>query len=297
MLFCLIIALITLIGNHELVVAGAQYGLMLWYQDVLPLLLPFMLISNLFVLKTCKQKNNRKQAIILLFMLGVLCGYPLGAKIASDFTGKKILDKTTASVLLPLCNNISPMFLSGYICHVILKDRYSFIFLLGMLYLPYIAFVVIQLLIINYNNQKQRHKPSLCSNIQANDQSCTNTLSSNDSIVLQSIIQITYVGFYIMLCSILIQFVMKIPGITSNVSTTLCGILEITQGAKAISNACFPPEIKTALILACTSFGGISALFQTNQVIQKSGLSLSGYFFKKLMCASVTGCMTYFLLI
>ena len=51
MIFCLIVFLLTLIGENQVVVTGARAGLMLWFHDVLPLLLPFMLLSNLFVLK------------------------------------------------------------------------------------------------------------------------------------------------------------------------------------------------------------------------------------------------------
>ena len=40
MLFCLIIFLLTLIGENQVVVTVALAGLMLWFHDVLPLLLP-----------------------------------------------------------------------------------------------------------------------------------------------------------------------------------------------------------------------------------------------------------------
>ena len=83
MLFCLIIFLLTLIGENQVVVTGARAGLMLWFHDVLPLLLPFMLLSNLFVLKIRTKKTGAAYAIPVLFLLGLLCGYPLGAKMPS----------------------------------------------------------------------------------------------------------------------------------------------------------------------------------------------------------------------
>ena len=136
MLFCLIIFLLTLIGENQVVVTGARAGLMLWFHDVLPLLLPFMLLSNLFVLKIRTKKTGAAYAIPVLFLLGLLCGYPLGAKMASDFTKEGYIKPSTATILLPLCNNISPMFLSGYIGHTVLQDRFPFWFLLVVLYVP-----------------------------------------------------------------------------------------------------------------------------------------------------------------
>lgn len=60
MLFCLIIFLLTLIGENQVVVTGARAGLMLWFHDVLPLLLPFMLLSNLLRPENPHEKNRRR---------------------------------------------------------------------------------------------------------------------------------------------------------------------------------------------------------------------------------------------
>ena len=294
MFFCLLIALLALVGNNQLVLNGARYGLMLWYHDVLPLLLPFMILSNLFVLRLRRQKNPEKHALAVLFLLGLLCGYPLGAKIGADFTKENMLENRLATILLPMCNNVSPMFLSGYICHLVLKNRYSFLFILAMLYIPYICVTVI-CLILNYRQLNIRQVTHARNTSKTNPD--TQTQITADTILLQSIIQITYVGLYIMLCSILVSLVTSIPGLPKNVATVFCGLLEVTQGTKALAESVFSHAIKTALILACTSFGGISAILQTKQVLQKSGLPLLYYIVMKLVCACITGCLAYLLLI
>ena len=292
MLFCLIIFLLTLIGENQVVVSGARAGLMLWFHDVLPLLLPFMLLSNLFVLKIRTKKTGAAYAIPVLFLLGLLCGYPLGAKMASDFTKEGYIKSSTAAILLPLCNNISPMFLFGYIGHTILKDQFPFWFLLAVLYVPYVLVTSIAFLILHtINKHKQtsgyltKYIPQQPTSAQAND------------LLLQSVIQITYVGLYIMICSILFALVCAIPNLPSDVSTVLCGILEITQGSTVLAASTFPPAIKTALILACTSFGGISAFLQTLQVTKQSGLSMIYYFVVKCICGCMTGLCMYLLLV
>ena len=292
MLFCLIIFLLTLIGENQVVVTGARAGLMLWFHDVLPLLLPFMLLSNLFVLKIRTKKTGAAYAIPVLFLLGLLCGYPLGAKMASDFTKEGYIKSSTATILLPLCNNISPMFLSGYIGHTVLKDQFPFWFLLAVLYVPYVLVTSIAFLILHtINKHKQtsgyltKYIPQQSTSTQAND------------LLLQSVIQITYVGLYIMICSILFALVCAIPNLPSDVSTVLCGILEITQGSTVLAAGTFSPAYKTALILACTSFGGISAFLQTLQVTKQSGLSMIYYFVVKCICGCMTGLCMYLLLI
>lgn len=93
------------------------------------------------------EKTGAAYAIPVLFLLGLLCGYPLGAKMASDFTKEGYIKPSTATILLPLCNNISPMFLSGYIGHTVLQDRFPFWFLLVVLYVPYVLVTSIVFLV------------------------------------------------------------------------------------------------------------------------------------------------------
>lgn len=322
MLFCLIIFLLTLILENQVVVTGARAGLMLWFHDVLPLLLPFMLLSNLFVLKIRTKKTGAAYAIPVLFLLGLLCGYPLGAKMASDFTKEGYIKPSTATILLPLYNNISPMFLSGYIGHIVLKDQFPFWFLLAVLYVPYVLVTCIAFVLFRASG---KHK-STCSSsnihtlhhtaskeVAVTGQSSTpsrhtskyskETISQQatstqaNDLLLQSVIQITYVGLYIMICSILFALVCSVPHLPSNVSSVLCGILEITQGSTVLAASTFLPEIKTALILACTSFGGISAFLQTIQVTKQSGLSMIYYFVIKCICGCMTGFAMYLLFI
>lgn len=290
MLFCLIIFLLTLIGENQVVVAGARAGLMLWFHDVLPLLLPFMLLSNLFVLKIRTKKAGAAYAIPILFLLGLLCGYPLGAKMASDFTKEGYIKPSTATILLPLCNNISPMFLSGYIGHTVLQDQFPFWFLLVILYVPYVLVSCIAFLVFRASRIHTTEYPP-------KDASKQSTSTQTNDLLLQSVIQITYVGLYIMICSILFALVCAIPNLPSDVSTVLCGILEITQGSTVLATSAFSPAIKTALILACTSFGGISAFLQTLQVTKQSGLSMIYYFVVKCICGCMTGFAMYLLLV
>lgn len=292
MLFCLIIFLLTLIGENQVVVSGARAGLMLWFHDVLPLLLPFMLLSNLFVLKIRTKKTGAAYAIPVLFLLGLLCGYPLGAKMASDFTKEGYIKPSNATILLPLCNNISPMFLSGYIGHIVLQDQFPFWFLLAVLYVPYVLVTSIAFLILHTINKHKQTSGYLTKYIPQQP-----TSTQTNDLLLQSVIQITYVGLYIMICSILFALVCAIPNLPYDVSTILCGILEITQGSTVLAASTFSPAIKTALILACTSFGGISAFLQTLQVTKQSGLSMIYYFVVKCICGCMTGLCMYLLLI
>lgn len=296
-IICIII-LIIFVADSSIVISGASYGLLLWYKNVLPILLPFMLISGIMVQRvnelSAKSHKSSKNAsalgIFVTVFLGVLCGYPLGAKTSADFVKSGIYNKNTGNLLLPLCNNSSPMFISGYIVHFILRDKISLIFALAAIYIPYILLLGISLIF-------SRFKSATCRTISCN--ASNNVLPIPYAATLESdaksdymqtaVTQITFVGVYIMLCSIIIEFVTHIQYIPNTAVPYIAGITEITRGLQQISSSAFlTSDAKTALILAFASFGGISSILQTNKVISKSGLSIIQYIFFKTMCASAT---------
>ncbi len=279
MLIFLSLITIFLITNNQLVISGASYGLMLWYENVLPLLLPFMLISglleNYIINHQSSKKSGRTLAITSVVFLGLFCGYPIGAKSNAFFVSGNMLPKRLGNILLPLCNNISPMFLLGFVLAKTLNNTVSVIDCYIVLFTPYLIILFIEILL-------SRKKALL--NIDLNKS--LPSRNTKRSITEQSIDQITHVGLYIMLCSILTEFILSVDCIPEITRPFITGIIEITRGVSYIgASELLDIKIKTALILACTSFGGISSILQTYKVIQGSGLSLFHYITVKVLCS------------
>ena len=79
---------------------GASEGLLLWFQTVLPTLLPYMILNNLMIHTSALQWICRVAAPVLCrifatsyygsfaVLSGFLCGYPIGAKTTSDLLKK-----------------------------------------------------------------------------------------------------------------------------------------------------------------------------------------------------------------
>lgn len=285
-LFLCTFILILFVINSNLVISGASFGLMLWYKNVLPMLLPFMLISGVIVsqmniLMKENPGNKVKKALFTTMSLGFFCGYPIGAKACSEFVQNNTIKKSTGNIILPLCNNVSPMFISGYVVYRILKNHLSFFQVIVLIYLPYVIISVISYLTHNLLAKKEI--------VSVSETAESNTTVNNTGLnqyLINSISQITLVGIYIMSCSIIIQFISSIPGIFSPVKEILSGIMEITRGCSDISALSdISVQTKTALIISITSFGGVSSILQTQMVIQKSGLSIIYYTVIKAICA------------
>lgn len=280
LLLCILFTVI-LIYNSSAALNGAITGLSLWYNNVIPLLLPFMLISNIMVSYVSK---NKKSAISTTLFLGILCGYPLGAKTTADFIKKGAYSKDKGKILLPICNNTSPVFLSGYIINFILHNKVSFLQSLILIYTPYILSTIIQILFLHSSTST----PGFSNDINS---SCS-TKTEHEDIELTIIHQITYVGFYIIICSIVSEFILLCDFLPQNHKIFLASITEITRGTNLIDSYVINPKTKTALALSLTSFGGLSSILQTNKVIKGTGLSINRYIIVKVLCSIGTYYMT-----
>ena len=121
-----VLCLLMLLAHPSLACAGASQGLLLWAQVVLPTLLPFMICSgtiaalNGIPLLTGPFRPLLSDLLRLtdqggfVFMTGLLCGYPMGAKMDSDFLSQGRISLEEARYLLAISNHPSPMFAAGF---------------------------------------------------------------------------------------------------------------------------------------------------------------------------------------
>ena len=96
---------------------AAKNGLMLWANSVVPSLFPFFVATELlsqtnmpYLLgrifnKFMKPLFNVSGEGAFAFIMGIISGYPVGAKIACDFRKNNILSKQECERLLSFTNN------------------------------------------------------------------------------------------------------------------------------------------------------------------------------------------------
>lgn len=280
-----IILIILCILFRDIVISGAAEGLLIWYRNVVPVLLPFMIISRYFVDNFKIRKNSRFLACIATVIIGILCGYPMGAKTGTSFLKQGKIDKPMCQILLPLCNNLSPMFLAGYIHKQVLKEQVSIYALFLAVYLPYLLLTV--LLITIYFKTEKSSGQTEHTNLQN-----TEKREPSHEVLSDCIRQITVIGIYIMIFSILLEIIVSLFG-SNQYAIILASQMEITKGSMLLSSLPYSCKIKTALIVSAASFGGISALYQTKDAMGDSGLSIIKYTLCKISCALLSGILIY----
>lgn len=275
----LVLILICMLFHVPIVITGAHTGLELWYESVLPSILPFMIITSLLL-----QKVRGKG----ICYLGLFCGLPVGANLVNQQYVSGQLNTNTANALLCICNITSPMFISGYILNQTLQQQVSAIRFFLIIYLPLIFYGLWCLLKSNRN--LFQHKPghfrdfkplSATQSVTELNESSHITMSFED-IIKHSLQVILMVGIYIMLFCILIQFLLSILPSDSVLPKLLTASFEITNGIHLLMKLPIDIHQKTALIAGLTSFGGICSVLQTKSVLTDKGLSIFHYVIVKL---------------
>lgn len=245
-----------------------------------------MILTNLFLSYSNMHKSHSAGHPETLALLGLVCGYPMGAKICADLVKNDRITPSVGNYLLPLCNLAGPSFISGFvITHALHMEEQLFI-CLACIYVPIILYAICSLLV---------RRPSTNAGTQ---QSPVRQLGAGslDQSIMDSFAAVTKLGGYIILFAILSEFLMfLLPAKWYVLNLCLYGILEITNGISRITDSILSHPHQIMLSLSFVNFGGLSCMFQTGSMIRGSGLSIMYYLLSKCTIAILTGIIAYIL--
>lgn len=282
---------------------GCTLGLTLWYTSVLPSLLPFFILSGLLIRTGAFRFLNRIFAPVLTrifpvssdgsyaILMGYLCGFPMGAKVIAELVAHQHISREEGSYLMVFCNNVSPAFFVNYIC----------IAKLGFTKVPPILFCVFYgvPLLYGYIYGRFFYKTPVSSH---NISGAVRSIHTGASLVIQkqvsihridfpmldtcimdSFTTITRLGGYIILFSIIAQmltlFHLPVP-----LTAAIAALLEISSGTHALSALPLASTpMRTALVCAGASFGGLCTCAQIISVLSDTDLDLKPWITGRLL--------------
>lgn len=287
---------------------GASSGLLLWFLNVLPNLLPFIIISNLMIRLNIAGQISRFLYPVVgrLFrlsrdgcyplLLGFLSGIPMGAKSSADLVHEERISREEGNFLLSMCNNASPVFIMNYIAANQLKlPRIR----VPLFVIVYSSSIISALIFRSIGNRIRRNRGTASQNTLIktsgsieHNRSVSFTFDMVDTSIMNGFEIVTKIGGYIILFSILAQIVNETVPAIGMLKASFMGILEITTGVNQICKLQIADSIKIVLAAVLTSFGGLSGMAQTKSVLGDAGLSIKFYFLVKLFNAFVTFLIT-----
>ena len=288
-------------------IEGASNGIRLWFQVVLPTLAPFIICTQMVVAlggvdllvrpfrRLTRLLFGLSDAGTYVLICGLLCGYPLGAKLCGDFLDSGKLDRPEAEYLLSICNHPSPMFLLGFVINQLPVPLHPG-YLLTCMYLPVIpvSFLSRRFYAVRYQDSRGPVMALNLGNKQPSETARQTGSISLEEVLLSTCETMVIIGGYIMLFSILAVWIQKLTVIPPAVKSLLAGIAEITTGISQICQS-LPDGRSVLMVIAAAAFGGLSGIFQTRSVIKKAGLSIRHYIGWKIIHTCFS-CLVFILL-
>lgn len=281
----------------EAAMQGSKYGVALWFNELLPTLLPFFITLRLFQL--CLPKVAAHPAFLLL---GILCGYPTGASLVAQQYKQGLLSRKRAYFYLGFVNNPSPMFILAFCSISILHLNFyaSLLFFALLLIAGLIGSVLVRCImgfLPDGDKICNEKSPADTSSSTANRKDCRQSFSLRlDSIILESFTLVTKIGGYVILFSILGQFLCLFVSPSSISGILSLGSMEITSGVSYLRISILASGTKKVLTAAILAFGGLSAAAQTSSVLSQSELSIFPYVLNKILNAGLAALLCAVLL-
>lgn len=297
-------------------VKAASVGLILWYTKMLPTLLPFAILSYIFVAtdilnaftvilhKFLRHILPISSAGIYPLMAGFLFGFPMGSRITAQMVEHGQMDYQEGCRIFSICNNISPAFITSYILSTCLKRPDLTLVTFVILYAPPLVYFVLDAGFQTRKNHKKQpfhvlHAQTGPETQTASHQSgaghpvSTKNAASRSQInfkiidagIMNGFETLTKLGGYIMMFAIFAQMTTLIPFPGHLLNCILTGLMEITNGISCISMAPLTFETKYLLMIFCTAFGGFSGLAQTASMTKAAGFPMKKYLRTKIICS------------
>lgn len=274
-----------MLTNSSLSLAYAALGLRLWYEKMVPVLFPFMVLSGTLIRMGLVESLIRpirpffgklfriSDPAVYTILMGFLCGFPMGARTTAEFRNRQELSVSEGQFLLAFCNNFGPVYFLGFVLPL-LHRTLMLPYLIGMYGIP-----VIYGLFLRYTVYRMRLKDtSMVSQPVTKSTVRTSLPDALDDAVNAAGLSILQLGGYMIIFNLL----NLLPGLFLRQSHLLAPLLEITGGLQMLADR-YP--LYTLLLL---QFGGLSCIAQTAGCIRNTGLSLKKYIIHKLVLTLLT---------
>lgn len=250
--------------------AAAREGVALCLQTVLPSLFPFFVLSSLLVQSDVPRLLSRAMAGVMypLFgvsgagasalILGLLGGYPVGARTVAELYGRGEIGQEESEHLLAFCNNSGPGFFLGMCGTAVFSSARA-----GMyLYLIHVGAALVTGVLLRRDLGLPRRKA-------VSRQRAPFDLAAA---VQGSFAAVGSVSAFVIFFMVLLRLLSLVPALAALPPlprAALFGFVEMTNGVNAL------PATRAGFVLcaAIMNWGGLSVQAQTCAMLAGSALS------------------------
>ena len=266
--------------------ACAKAGVLLWFTQIFPLLFIFTILSNLIISTNVLQSVPNKYILLLTYLIGLIFGFPIGAKLTSDFSAHGYINTKYIEILSAFSNHFSLPFIITYALSEQLGIHNHYSIYLVSLYLPSAAGIII----LFFNSL--RDEDCLTQKIPA--QGFKLNMQIVDAGIMKGFETLIKLCGYIVLFSIVSripQTIAQKADCSMPLSADIIGaFFETTNGIGIVCGLCIPRTLSIVLCIALLSFGGVSCMVQTKSIFRDTGFRLYRYILLKA-AMSILSCL------
>lgn len=307
-------------------IESAKNGFRIWYDILIPSLLPFIIGANLLIslgivdilgfiinpITSILFRVSGKGALI--FVISMFSGYPVGTKLASEFRNRDKLSHFESQRLVSFCSTSGPLFIIGSVCTGMLVNE-SLGYL--MLICHYIGAILVGIIFRNYGNDTLKNSNlTFSETIKNSIQKRSNNSKGFFVLFGESIFNgintlLTVCGFVIIfavvfrilslfniinLLSSILLLPLSIFGFEKEIVTAIVsGLFEITTGCNEVSKTASPEIIKASACSFLIGFSGLSILAQCCSFLSTSDIKVNLYIVSKFLHGIFASISTFIL--
>ena len=312
---CMVIILI----RPDVYVASALEGVKLWALAVLPSLLPFFFFTTLLakigatermartLKKPCERIFGTSGYAAYAFLMSILSGYPVGAKIIGDLGENGLIDETDATKMSAFCSTSGPLFIVGSVGVGMFGSAAAG----KLLFLVHALSALITGLIFRFYGRTEIPTTRTSKNAPQTGRlqvSSAKTKAENGNAlydcVYSSVISIATVGGFICVFYVLADIFQNLDilypvwktlfFITKNETLSKAfsyGLIECTRGCKMLA-LCGLSTYSLAFASSLIAFGGVSVLVQSVCFLKKANVKISVFLIAKTIQTVISFLLT-----
>ncbi len=281
----------------------------LWFYMVFPSLFPFLVATDVLVRLGAADSAGRALQPLMTwvwglpgisafpFVLGLISGYPVGAKITATLFEEGAISPREAQHILSFCNNPGPLFVIGTVGTAMLKNpMYGYFILVCTFCSSIVSGILFRFLLPKENHILRRFTTKPKKNTDSFGMLIGMSVKSSLNTVAQ-------IGGFIILFGVFLkaieqtQILVLIGHILSKllplseeiITYFISGLLEMTNGASLFSKLNCSTYQRIIGITMLLSFGGLSVLGQTLSILANTPIHTRTYVLSKIVNSIVAG--------
>lgn len=262
-------------------------GLKLCANTIIGSVFPFLILTDVIVtfadfdsigwLRSLFERIfNINGYAITAYVIGIICGFPLGVKVGVDLYKSGFISKDECERLIGFSNNTGPAFVIagvGFGLRGSIKEGV-------VLYFSMLLSSILSGFIIGLGKQHSKKVTNRERTAYDFTSSVRNAASNTMNIC-------AFVVFFSVICGIL-SLVIK----NSIAYSLTASILEVSNAAKALSKSDFPRSVSLIISSFAISFSGISVHLQARCFVSETDISMKLYYITKFIQGLIASAIT-----